>query len=226
MSTAVIVLSWNRPRMLTECLASIELQSVPPRRVIVSDDGSRGFCVSEHVAKSLPWAYVIAAPPVAPMMRSSAPRLGRLINTALGLANSCEFVTYICDDDLMHPEWIERLQLAMRTTPEAHYCVGRWYQFADRTVPVAATPRIGRAMLAVGNFAHRYQCHVEGLSWPYEHPKSIARSFTRALVEGHGRALEVDAAAGWHRLHKYNESTPRTADSEPGNKDDPEKREE
>lgn len=205
MSTTAIVLSWNRPRMLEEALDSIRAQTLAPARVVVVDDGSTAFNVTDLVRPILPDAYILAAPPMQPGMRAVLPRLGRLINVALGFTRQEDVVTYLCDDDLWHREWIEHVERAM-ADKAAHFCRGRWYAFNDGQVPgMEKRANLDQRGMTTGNFAHSAACVLnEGLRWPEDVVLSLDDVFLHELVKHHGEVRDIDRPAGWRRLHRFN----------------------
>src|SRR5262245_9745465 len=117
---AVILLSYNRPRMLSEALESIG----PVSQLIVTDDGS-DFDVRRVVKKVYPRAYFVEASKMTLEERLVTPRLGRLINQALS-AVSAPYVTYLCDDDLFAPGWVQAVHDYFWTHPSEHWMRGTW----------------------------------------------------------------------------------------------------
>jgi len=202
---ATILLSYNRPRMLGEALAS--LVAARPDQVILVDDGS-DFDATAPVAAAFPdaWDFVLASK-LTLAERLTTPRLGRLINQALGLV-SADVVTYLCDDDLFHPGWLDAVRGWFDTHPAEHWTRGEWYVFQDGETPnLNQLCPLDHRMLTTGNFAHRLECYRdEGIRWS---EGSIACHDDMFLWDVHRihnthAVPHCGAVAGWRRLHAHN----------------------
>lgn len=198
---AVILLSYNRPRMLREALASI------PRgaEVLVTDDGS-DFDAPAVVRTRFPDARAVVAPPMDVAARLVTPRLGRLVNQALSLVQA-PYVTYLCDDDLFAPGWLDAVQGFFHANPAAHWTRGTWYQFQDGQTPgTDPCPLDGRQM-TTGNVAHWTGCyHGCGIRWNETSVACHDDMFYWDVDRVH-RVLSIPhcgAVAGWRRLHPHN----------------------
>lgn len=199
---AVILLSYNRPRMLAEALDTI------PRGVelVVTDDGS-DFDAVAAVRNVFPQAKAVEAPPLDTAARLVTPRLGSLINRALALVEA-PWVTYLCDDDLWAPGWLDAVDTFFRAHPEHHWVRGQWRQFTDGQPRGADVCPLDPRGMTTGNFAHRMACYrVEGLRW---NEASVACHDDMMLWDaeriGHNMHAVPDcgALAGWRRLHAHN----------------------
>lgn len=199
---ATILLSYNRPRMLCEalstCLASDQL--------IVTDDGS-DFDARALVLGCRADAQLVTAPPMDVGERLITPRLGRLINRALALV-TCDVVTYLCDDDLWHPQWLPTLRAYFDANPAEHWTRGRWYAFED--ADPARTPtvcKLDMRQLTTGNFAHRVECfREEHIAWDESTIASHDNQFLWNASRCHDMRVVpfCGAVAGWRRLHRHN----------------------
>lgn len=199
---AVILLSYNRPRMLAEALDTI------PRGVelVVTDDGS-DFDAVAAVRNVFPQAKAVEAPPLDTAARLVTPRLGSLINRALALVEA-PWVSYLCDDDLWAPGWLDAVDTFFRAHPEHHWVRGQWRQFIDGQPRGADVCPLDPRGMTTGNFAHRMACYrVEGLRW---NEASVACHDDMMLWDadriGHNMHAVPDcgALAGWRRLHAHN----------------------
>jgi glycosyltransferase involved in cell wall biosynthesis len=200
-TVATILLSYNRPRMLREALASI----ADADQVIVTDDGS-DFDVVDIVRDYYPDALFVQAPLMSIDERLTTPRLGRLINQALSLV-TCDIVTYLCDDDLFHPGWIAAVRAWFDGHLAEHWTRGIWYQFQDGDERGAVPCPLDERQMTTGNFAHRIDCfRNEGIRW---NEASVACHDDMMLWDvdrfhNTHQVPECGAVAGWRRLHKHN----------------------
>lgn len=201
-TVATILLSYNRPRMLGEALAS--LGAAGPDQVILVDDGS-DFDAYAAVEDVFLDALAVTAPTMSLEQRLVTPRLGRLINQALALVKA-DVVTYLCDDDLFHPDWLSHVRTWFAAHPDQHWVRGRWYQFSDGE-PLGETHcPLDRRELTTGNFAHRIDCWDKGLRW---NEGSVACHDDMMLWAAHRlhdmfAVPDCGAVAGWRRLHAHN----------------------
>lgn len=198
---AVILLSYNRPRMLDEALASIG----QPCELIVTDDGS-DFDVQSRVRRHNAAARFVLAPPMSTIERLHTPRLGRLINQALSMVQS-PYVTYLCDDDLFHPEWLNQISAFFHRAPGQHWTRGTWYAFEDGAAPGRDVCPLDARQLTTGNFAHWTGCYSGcGIRW---NETSVACHDDLFLWDVHRfhdtySIPHCGAVAGWRRLHAHN----------------------
>jgi len=198
-----ILLSYNRPRMLAEALAS--LAAAGPDQVILVDDGS-DFNARQLVRRTFPKAIMVQAAKLTLEERLITPRLGRLINQALSKVTS-DVVTYLCDDDLFHPGWLSAVRNWFDVHPSEHWTRGLWYQFQDGALPGAEHCPLDRRQLTTGNFAHRIDCFTGcGFRW---NETSIACHDDMMLWDVHRfhntHAIpDSGAVAGWRRQHAHN----------------------
>lgn len=197
-----IVLSFNRPRMLSEALAS--LREARPDEVLVVDDGS-DFDVPEVVRASFPAAGFVLAPPLTIEERLTTPRLGRLINAALGIASG-DVIGYLCDDDLFDAGWLDRLRDFYARHPATPLVRGGWLSFREGEPPAPDCPPcdLDERQMTTGNFAHRRDC--PGARWnPHtvsSHDDMFLWGLQRAGVDLY-RVPHV-GLAGYRRLHRHN----------------------
>ena len=130
----VIVLSYNRPRMLREALGSI----VGAAEVILCDDGS-DFELAEVIGAGFPnldgaRCLSVLGRRVDLAERLTGARVGALVNTALALASQ-PIIAYLCDDDLFHPGWLPAVAAYYARRPDVPMVRGDWYTFEDGRAP-------------------------------------------------------------------------------------------
>lgn len=201
-TVATILLSYNRPRMLCEALSTC----LDADQLIVTDDGST-FDVQALIRGCRSDAQFVINDPISTVERLSAARVGRLINRALGLVR-CDVVTYLCDDDLFHPQWLPTVRAWFDYYPDQHWMRGAWMAFDDsdpgrKAVPCKLDPR----QLTTGNFAHRIECITkERIGWDETTIASHDNAFLWNASRIHDMRLIPfgGVVAGWRRLHKHN----------------------
>lgn len=199
---AVILLSYNRPRMLCEALSTC----LDADQLIVTDDGS-DFDVQSLITNCRSDTQFVMAPAMDVGERLITPRLGKLINDALDLVTS-DAVTYLCDDDLFHPYWLPALRAYFDANPEQHWGRGAWYAFED--ADPSRTPsrcQLDSRQLTTGNFAHRIDCYRDcNVRWDETTIASHDNAFLWSAHRAHDMRTVpfVGVVAGWRRLHRHN----------------------
>jgi len=201
-TVATILLSYNRPRMLCEALSTC----LDADQLIVTDDGS-DFDVIELVRGCRKDAYFARAEKITVAERLKAARVGWLINRALSLVQ-CDVVTYLCDDDLFHPQWLPTVRAWFDHYPEQHWMRGAWMAFDESDPTRKATPcKLDPRQLTTGNFAHRIECITkEQIGWDETTIASHDNAFLWNASRVHDMRLIPfgGVVAGWRRLHKHN----------------------
>jgi glycosyltransferase involved in cell wall biosynthesis len=211
---SVIVTSFNRPRMLRECLLSVA--AARPDEVWVCDDGSdcltaegRPFSVHKVAGYALCYRVrygVIANDPIPVDERMIACRQGALINRALAYASG-DVCTLICDDDLMAEGWLDDLRAHWAIEPRTALVRGRWLVFADGDRPTMAdppSPMCPARKMTAGNFAWAGHLTATGKAqWPESQLNCLDDGFLRSL---HRAGVDVFKSpsvgfAGWRREH-------------------------
>lgn len=203
---AVIVPSFNRPRLLREALASI----VGADQVIVADDGS-DFDVMQVVYDFRDrWEPLVLHPveKLSPQKRMRTPSCGRLINTALRRVTA-DYVTYLCDDDLFAPDWLPAAVAHLDAKPQSHMVRGDWLKFNDGETLETAVPCVFDIdpELTTGNFAHRTSCTSEcGCLWAEWTVSCHDYSFIDTYLRKHGSRdiAHAGVLAGYRREHEFN----------------------
>ena len=205
---AVVVTSFNRPRLLDACLRSIALAR--PDEVFVCDDGSdlEGFNVAVTVGRALyqrTHYSIVSNPPIGVDARMTTPRQGALINRALTYVTG-EITTLCCDDDVLHPGWLDALRAHWAEFPQRELARGTWLQFEDGDTPSEddpACPLDIRGMTA-GNFAWHSSLHRDrGVRWPEDALNCLDNGFLENCQRAGVSQLRVPCVgrAGWRREH-------------------------
>ncbi|WP_341975708.1 glycosyltransferase family A protein [Microbacterium sp. LWO13-1.2] len=116
-----VIIPTNRGgRYLEEAVASVRAQTAPVREILLVDDGSPEPGLSE-IASGLGLRY----------LRQPASGLSVARNAGAAAAEG-EWIAYLDDDDVWHPERIEEQLRALVTMPDAvAVCTGGWYMDAD-----------------------------------------------------------------------------------------------
>lgn len=205
-TVSVLVLSYNRPRMLAEALDSIEGAD----EVIILDDAS-SFDVQALAApylKRFPKSQIRIAPQVSTEERLKTPRLGAAINKGIW-ASKCDVITYLCDDDLFHRDWIRRVREVFTDYPETHCVRASWGEFKDGEEPGAKICTLEPAFdMTTGNFAHRRSCSLDHNVWWDETSVAVhdCRFLMKGLFPAHPLQTipKLPGLAGWRREHDYN----------------------
>lgn len=202
-TVATILLSYNRPRMLREALAS--LAAARPDQVIVTDDGS-DFDITEPVRAVFPESILVRGIKMTLAQRLVTPRLGSLINEALGLVE-CDVVTFLCDDDLFAPGWLDAVRAWFDANPAEHWARGTWYAFQDGAQPGSEPCALDGRQMTTGNFAHRIDCYRdEGIRWNESTVACHDDVMLWDVARFHNTYAipHCGAVAGWRRLHAHN----------------------
>lgn len=197
---AVIVASYNRPRMLAECLGSIH----DVDQVVVADDGS-DFDVRELASRfDLPNLTFVTNPPKSPARRMIEPSCGALMNRASRAATT-DYVLPVCDDDLLAPDWPRDAAAGLDHYPY-HMVSGWWRTFQDSEEKTDALCRLEfRPPLTTGNYAYRRSCALEEGCWWGEKTLAVhdATMLSRYITAHRGTNWlgKLDVLAGWRREH-------------------------
>jgi len=124
---------YNGERFLTATLDSLAAQTRQPDRVIVLDDAS-----TDGTAQ-LVESY---QPLKCELIRSSQNQgLFNNFNRALGFATECVFLHYICADDVLLPDFMQRMSdaLAEAPAPSFSYCLP---EFIDKDGNLLESPSV------------------------------------------------------------------------------------
>lgn len=208
-TVAVVLLSYNRPQMLDLAFRSIKGAD----QIILADDGSDVFNAFHWSAERDTDHVLLEQRSVEDRM--TQPRLGLMVNQALSLVHA-DIVTYLCDDDLFAPGWLDALRAALPTERSVHVARGHWRVFDDPLTggkPLASAPpdaplaRLDWRKMTTGNFGHRIECYTScGLRWSERTVAVHDDTFLWNLHHIHDlrRARNTRVLAGWRREHQWN----------------------
>ncbi len=120
----VIVVNWNRAEMLLDCLASLEMQSVRPSRVIVVDNGSTDDSV-DRVGRFFPDVDILAL---------GTNRGFAAANNAALQTVATPYVALLNNDAVAGRHWIASCLSALHAHPEAGMIASKllFYDRPDR----------------------------------------------------------------------------------------------
>lgn len=212
----VLVLSYNRPRLIRETLDSIVSQQYDNMTVWVLDDASDfdiEKCVSEYAESNPKLGFVLRqAPCTTPEERATKSRLAEAINEVSAQIGGGEIVHYICDDDILAPHWVSRSARALYEHSAYHIAIGDVCWFNDGEdwkvdsifgMP-GVDPKIPRTWWIAGSFCHLSDCfHDEGLRWfdnKYGHSQDT--NFISDVWANHSWYLILNTPSLYHREHR------------------------
>ncbi|MDD9866897.1 MAG: glycosyltransferase family A protein, partial [Verrucomicrobiales bacterium] len=124
---------YNGERFISATLDSLAAQTLKPDRVIVLDDAS-----TDDTAQ-LVESY---KPLKCELVRSEENKgLFRNFNRALEFADECDFLHYICADDVLLPEFMQQMSdaLADEPAPAFSYCLP---EFIDKDGNLIESPSV------------------------------------------------------------------------------------
>lgn len=111
-STFVLVPSYNHAQFIEECLRSIIVQKLPPRKLLVIDDGSTdgSLKIIEKVVKDCPFD--------AELIARGNRGLCNTLNEGFDLSEG-EFFAYLGSDDRWLPDFLASRERLLRESPDA-----------------------------------------------------------------------------------------------------------
>lgn len=219
MKLNVIIISYNRPRMLKEAVDSVLGQTHKDLRAIIYDDGSDSFDIEDFVGQyDDDRLALVTSPKLTPEQRveKGTTRWADNINSILEMIPREEYVAYLCDDDLMHPKWLETVNHRFTVDPNLHIVLGDMYYFQDgqdpeteslRGFPARIEVESDRAMMwwNLGAFFHSQKCfHDEGAKWGGGldgNAHSFDIDFINDLQKNHQAIIFLDVCAMYRREH-------------------------
>lgn len=210
----VIILSYNRPRMLLEAIYSVLYQDYDNLKIWIADDGS-DFDISQAIHDEFdgPIIHKIKlrqTPHISPEERAKASRLANNINSIVASIPAHEIVHYLCDDDLMGENWLTRSSIALELNRNQHMAQGQAFTFKDGQEIKDAVfgmpgdnPNLPWAYYGTGTFCHLAYCwHLEGVKWhdnAYGHSQDI--DFIDSMLKAHQQSLIIDSPSIYRREH-------------------------
>jgi N-acetylglucosaminyl-diphospho-decaprenol L-rhamnosyltransferase len=123
-AVSVIVLAYESGALLTECLASLERQTVPDVEVILADNAS---------TDGAPEAAAAAHPSVRLLENGANLGFAAGINRGVAAASG-RWVAFLNPDAFAEPDWLERLLAAAAANPEVRCFTSRQLMAEDPTV--------------------------------------------------------------------------------------------
>lgn len=210
----VILFSYNRPRMLREAMKNVLIDSTYKKVALwLVDDGSDVFDIDDVVKEfSDPRVILCKAPKISleERINPASERFQDNANYVLSqIPRDNAFVTYLCDDDLYHPDWLSICNQAFVDNSSYHMVNGRVYYFFDGEDILKdgkegflskmheenpyAEPNDMYIWWQVGSFAHKLDCYwdenvVWGVgrggahSWDVEYCKSLWRAHQSYII--------------------------------------------
>lgn len=214
LKAAILIFSYNRPKMLTEAIESVINQDYEKFDIYVVDDGSDIFDPWHDVIRNFDDERILLARaskiPVEERMKQS--RLGRNANSVIKTLPDQDIVYYLCDDDLMAQKWLSRSIRTFQMMPEVHVVQGEAWYFQDGEDPlkdaIYGMPADGYSDMptmfwSTGSFAHKALCsNREGLWWmdnSYLHSQDT--NFINDLWSLHPNYGMVSTPAVYRREH-------------------------
>lgn len=195
----VLILSYNRPKMLKEAIQSVLDNGYEDFIIDIVDDGSYfdPFDIDERVV----WHKQ-------EILMGKA-RVGRVvdnINSVLSTLESKDIVFYLCDDDLMPPQWMERVTFEFQKYHLGmHMIIGQLWFFKEDLSKLAydKPDSYKQWRWAVGSMAHRACCFLEeGIVWQKNDlGHSFDKIFHDEMLKNHQRFLALEQPALYKRQH-------------------------
>lgn len=216
----VLLLSYNRPRMLVEAINSVMNQTHVEKICWLFDDASDfdvDKVVRDNFESSAPINICKAGPvSIDERIRPGSNRWPENINFVLEQMNRGEFVTYLCDDDIADAKWLESCSRALTESPQTHMILGDMYYYYDGQDPVEDSIKGFPAKIELddkdylmwwnlGAFSYRTDCYWtcdvkwgEGLHG-YAHSWDI--SLIEAMKAAHPGYIFLPEPAVYRREH-------------------------
>lgn len=210
--TFVLVPSYNHARFVAECLRSIIEQTVPPKQLLVIDDGSQDDSprIIERILKDCPF-------PAELIVRANK-GLTRTLNE--GFAKSTgKYFAYLGSDDYWMPEFLENRQRLFAEHPFAgvaygnsfvvdegraiRYCTEDWEHYAVGDIGSLLYSGCGPMSSSV---VYRREA-IDGMSWD-EGAKLEDYDFYLRVFENSEFVFEPQTLSAW-RQHGTNTSVDR-----------------
>ena len=211
----ILILSYNRPRMLQEAIESILGQEYYNFELMVIDDGSDfdvWGTIDSFRDKRL---TLVQAPQITIEERLQKSRIAENMNQVISNIPDEQMIFYLCDDDIFAPRWLIRAMLGATSYPDMHIVQGEAWYFNDgedwRTEAIYGMPDgyqqqagIPTMYWSTGSFAHRALCwKQEGLRWKdnsFGHSQDT--NFILNMWNTHKNYLVVNKPAIYRREHE------------------------
>lgn len=118
-SVGVIIVNFNTTHLLAQCMKSLQSQTLPPRRVLIVDNGSHHE--SRHLLEKIAGSTEIVF---------TEKNLGFAAANNLGIAmmEDCEWVALLNPDAFPSPQWLTELVYASHRHPDFTFFASRLVQ--------------------------------------------------------------------------------------------------
>lgn len=131
-SVAVIIPVFNRPKIVLETLDSVAVQTMPPAKLLIVDDGS----TDDTPARVEEWIAKARLPFPARLLRQPNSGAAAARNLGAAEAGDCEVLAFLDSDDLWPVDFVQRVgeAFARRTEAVAIACDRVNHDFATKQV--------------------------------------------------------------------------------------------
>lgn len=210
----VLILSYNRPKMLKEAIMSALTQNYNNITVWVLDDASDFDMKEIHDDLKDNRVIFVRFPDITMEERVAHNRVADNINFAIEKIPKDAIIFYLCDDDLLAPNWIPMVTNVLEVNQDRHIVQGQLWSFWGDDVAIAKPgmpyadkgPRFESpyAWWSTGTFAHRGICwHDENIKWHFR-PEGHSQDaeFILRMWHAHANLLVIDAPAYFRREHQ------------------------
>jgi len=155
MRANVVVMSYNRPTLLKETIDSVLNQTHDNTVIWLYDDAS-DFDIDKYVEEHWPGAPGIVVCraediSIAERIAPESTRWPENMNFLIEQMPDNEFVTYLCDDDILHPDWLRVISRALEESPSSHMVLGAMYYFQHGNDPFETGVRGFPAQIDTGD---------------------------------------------------------------------------
>jgi len=136
MKANIVVLSYNRPKMLMDALDSIFNSTHQDFDIWLYDDGS-DFDIEQIALEYNDTRIILCrAPRISPSERvkPGSMRWPENINTVINEIQE-GYITYLCDDDVFHPEWLAAASRALAESPSSHMILAHMFYYQNGEDP-------------------------------------------------------------------------------------------
>lgn len=212
-----IVLSYNRPRMVREAVMSVLNSRNVDVRCWVYDDGS-DFDIGENLSDiDDDRLFIFGSDPISPdeRIRRWNTRWATNMNWVMSKIPNNQTITFLCDDDLLHEDWLSHAEHFLTINKNLHVVIGDMYYFYDGEEPYSKGRKGFPAGVEIegeyviwwnlGSFTHRSECfHECGIRWRYGYkgyPHSWDLQYINDLLAAHVGYVKVPIPAMFRREH-------------------------
>lgn len=161
MKVAVVIPLYNHERYIGAAIDSLRLQTRPPDRVIVLDDGSTDGSVNAIIKAAaafadgdLPGARGSDIATKTEVLFQENAGAHRTLNRLVELASDCEYISILNSDDCYHPRRLERCLAHMEAHPETGIVCTRLRLIDETGGTLASDAPRSRWFSAAWSFRH------------------------------------------------------------------------